>query len=89
MARIQLSESAAMKIIEYSHSTGEELLSNVRVMDNNVNSNFEGLNDPVIKRYLELSEDLNDAIKQISLKTNDVAEYCKAVLNWIEAYKNS
>ena len=89
MARIQLSESAAMKIIEYSNSTGEELLTNVRVMDNNVNTNFEGLNDPVIKRYLELSENLNDTIKQISQKTNDVAEYCKAVLTWIEAYKSS
>ena len=89
MAKIQLSESAAMKIIEYSNSTGEELLTNVRIMDSNVNSNFEGLNDPVIKRYLELSEDLNDAIKQISQKTNDVAEYCKAVLNWIDTYKSS
>ena len=89
MSKIQLSTSSALKIIDYSNRTGQELLTNVKVLNDDVNSQFRGLNDPVIKKYLELSEELNDSIKIICQKTNDVSDYCKTVINWIEMYKNS
>ena len=89
MARIQLSKEAAMKVIQYSNEAREQLMSNVAVMDNNVNSQFSGLHDPTFKRYLELSEQMQDMLKQIGVKMDSISEYCKSVILWIDTYNES
>ena len=86
MARFTISKSAAQKAIKYSEEAATELSAGVRVMDNNVNSNFAGLQDPTVKKYLELSGQMQDMIKQVSGKMNAISEYCQSVIRWIDNY---
>ena len=86
MARIKLSEKAAMDAIRYSNEAREQLIANVNIMDNNVNSQFSGLQDPSLKRYLELSGQMQDMLKQISGKMESISDYCQSVIQWIRNY---
>ena len=85
--RITLSEKAARQAISYSEEAREELLTNVSVMDNNVNSNFSGLQDPTFKKYLELSEQMQEMLKQVGVKMDEISEYCKSVIDWIQRFQ--
>lgn len=87
MART-ISREAAQKAIRYSDEATTELRSNVNVMDNNVNSIFAGLQDPTIKKYLELSEQMQDMIKQVSGRMDAISEYCQSVIRWIDGYND-
>ena len=49
MAAFTISAEAAGKAIQYSSEAVEKLSSNMRLLDTNVNSNFQGLQDPSIK----------------------------------------
>lgn len=89
MARIKLSKEAAMKAIRYSNEAREQLMTNINVMDNNVNSQFSGLQDPAFKRYLELSGQMQDMLKQISGKMESISDYCQSVIRWIDTYSES
>lgn len=89
MARIKLSKEAAMKAIAYSNEARDQLMTNINVMDNNVNSQFSGLQDPAFKRYLEMSGQMQDMLKQISGKMNDISQYCESVIRWIDSYSES
>lgn len=89
MARIKLSKDAAMKAIAYSNEARDQLMTNINVMDNNVNSQFSGLQDPAFKRYLEMSGQMQDMLKQISGKMNDISQYCESVIRWIDSYSES
>lgn len=86
MGKIVLSSGAAMKVISYSDEARNELLTNINVMDNNVNSQFTGLQDPTFKKYLELSEQMQEMLRQISGKMNDISVYCQNVIRWIDMY---
>ena len=68
MGKITISKNAALKAIEYSRQTQDDLLSNIRIMDDNVNSEFEGLQDPTIIKYLELSDQLKEKMILITNK---------------------
>lgn len=89
MGRIMLSKDAAARAITYSNEAKEQLLSNVRVMDNNVNSQFSALQDPASKRYLELSEQMQSLLIQIGGKMDDISKYCESVMRWIDAYNEN
>ncbi len=86
MAKIRLSKDAAMKAIAYSEEAREQLLENINIMDRDVNSQFEGLQDPAFVRYLELSEQMQRLLRQVGDKMNSISEYCKAVMRWIDSY---
>ena len=86
MARIKLSKEAAMKAINYSDEARDQLMANINIMDNNVNSQFSGLQDPAFKRYLELSGQMQDMLKQISGKMDEISQYCQSVIRWIDSY---
>lgn len=86
MATIRLSKNAATKVILYSEEASEQLISNINIMDNNVNSQFEGLQDPAFRRYLEMSEEMQLRLKQVSKKMADISEYCRKVIRWIDNY---
>ena len=89
MAKIKLSKEAAMKAITYSNDANEQLMTNINVMDNNVNSQFSGLQDPAFNRYLELSSQMQGMLKQIGGKMEAIAQYCQSVIRWIDAYSES
>ena len=86
MARIKLSKEAAMKAITYSNEAKDELMMNVRVMDNNVNSQFSGLRDPAFRRYLELSEQMQSLLSQVGAKMEAISDYCQTIMRWIDTY---
>ena len=86
MARIKLSREAAMKAISYSDEARNELLNNISVMDNNVNSHFSGLQDPTFKKYLELSGQMQEMLKQVSGKLDEISTYCQSVIRWIDDF---
>ena len=86
MARIKLSRNAALKAISYSDEARNELLSNINVMDNNVNSHFASLQDPTFKKYLELSGQMQEMLKQVSVKMDEISQYCQGVVRWIDDY---
>lgn len=88
MSKIMLSKDAAMKAISYSNDAKEDLLANINIMDGNVNSQFNGLQDPTIKKYLDLSEQMQNTIKQIGAKMEAISEYCQSVIRWIDAYSD-
>jgi len=89
VAKIKLSKDAAMRAITYSREASESLMSNVRMMDNNVNSQFSGLQDPSYKRYLELSGQMQDLLRQISGRMDAISQYCETVMRWIDQYSES
>ena len=86
MGRIKLSKEAAMKVIRYSEEAKEKLMTNVNVMDSGVNSQFSGLQDPTLKKYLELSSQMQDLFKQIGTGLDAVSEYCRSVARFIDEY---
>ncbi len=86
MARIKLSREAAMKAIAYSSEARDQLLSNAGILDNNVNSQFSGLTDPSIKKYVQLSEQMHGTLRQLGAKMDEISEYCKKVIRWIDEY---
>ena len=88
MARIKLSKEAAMRAIAYSNDAREQLISNINIMDNNVNSQFSGLQDPTFKRYLELSGQMQEMLKQIGGKMEAISEYCQSIIRWIDNYSD-
>lgn len=83
---IILSKEAAMKAIMYSNEAREQLMTNINVMDNNVNSQFSGLQDPSFRRYLELSEQMQNMLRQIGGKMEEISTYCQSVIRWIDKY---
>ncbi len=89
MARIKLSQKAAQDAIKYSEEARDQLMMNINVMDNNVNSQFSGLKDPAFRRYLELSGQMQDLLKQISGKMDEVSEYCQKMIAFIKAYSET
>ncbi|MBR2296053.1 MAG: hypothetical protein IKA43_01445 [Clostridia bacterium] len=86
MAAFTISAEAAGKAIQYSSEAVEKLSSNMRLLDTNVNSNFQGLQDPSIKKYLELSEQMQEMLRQVGDKMTQVEDYCKKVIAWIQDY---
>ena len=83
---IKLSKYACMKAITYSKEASDSLVQNANIMDNNVNSNFSGLQDPAFQKYLQLSEQMQNYLRQISAKMDDVARYCESVMRWMDEY---
>ena len=73
MPRIKLSKDAAMKAITYSNDANTQLMTNVKIMNNNVNSQFSGLRDPAFRRYLELSDKMQDLLSQVGSKMSDIS----------------
>lgn len=89
MSKIKLSRDAALKVISYSGDSREQLMTNINVMDNNVNAQFSGLRDPAFNRYLELSGKMQELLRQIGGKMEAVSQYCQSVIRWIDEYSES
>ncbi len=89
MAKIILSEDACKKAISYSEEASAALLKELTIMDNDVNSCFQGIQDPAILKYLQLSSQMQEMIKQVSGKMNEISDYCQKVIRWIEIYKQT
>lgn len=88
MGKITLSREAAMKAISYSEEARNSLLTNINIMDNGVNSQFAGLTDPTFKKYLELSGQMQEMLRQVGNKMDNIAEYCRKVIRWIDDYSD-
>lgn len=86
--KIIFNREAVMKAISYSDEAKNELLTNINVMDNNVNSHFASLQDPTFKKYLELSGQMQEMLKQVSGKMDEISEYCQGVVRWIDDFSN-
>lgn len=89
MGQIKLSKDACTRAITYSNEANEQLMTNISVMDNNVNSQFTGLQDPAFNRYLELSSQMQGMLKQIGGKMEAISEYCQSVIRWMDDYSDS
>ena len=88
MSRKRLSREDVMRVIASSEDAMNQLRTNVTVMDSNVNSNLSGLQDPTVKKYLELSDEMQTMIKQIGGKMEEISEYCKSVIRWMDGYSD-
>ncbi len=86
MGRIKLSREAAMKVISYSDNARNELLTNINIMDNNVNSHFASLHDPTFRKYLELADQMQGMLKQVGGKMDEISQYCHSVIRWIDDF---
>lgn len=83
---IKLSKEACRRAIDYSREASESLQANANMMDNNVNSQFANLRDPAFQKYLELSGDMQEYLRKISQRMDDVARYCEGVMRWMDEY---
>lgn len=83
---IKLSKEACVKAINYSTNARDQIMMNINVMNNNVNSQFSGLKDPSFQRYLALSEQMQEMLRQMSGKIEAISEYCQSVIRWIDTY---
>lgn len=83
---IMLSREAALKVIEYSKDTRLQLLSNANILDNNVNAQFEGLNDPSVQKYVQLSEQMHNSLNLLGAKLEEIENYCQRVIRFIDEY---
>jgi len=86
MGKFQLSKAAAQSAIYYSTETREKLLNNIKIMDTNVYSLFANLKDPTLKRYVDLSTQVDRLLIQITQRLDDISSYCRQVMNWIDKY---
>lgn len=86
MSRVKLSKPAATRIISFTSDAQEALLSNVRSMDSKVNFQFAGMQDPALKRYAQLSEQLQNTFRKIGENMEAISKYCRAVIRWIDEY---
>lgn len=64
----------------------EDLMANINVMDTNVNAHFVDVEDDDIKKYLELSSQMQDKLKEICGKIGEVSDYCQGVIDWFENF---
>lgn len=83
---IKLSKDACQRAITYSREASESLTQNANVMDNNVNAQFSALQDPAFQKYLQLSEQMQQYLRQISQKMDDVGRYCERIMRWMDEY---
>ena len=83
---ITFSKEACNQLISYSKESSEKLQHNASIMDNQVNSQFAGLQDPTFKKYMELSEKMQDYLRQIGQKMDAISDYCERVKRWIDEY---
>ena len=83
---IRLSKESVLKAIHYSKETENELKKNTRIFDDNVNSQFINLIDPTFKKYLELSEKMQEMLTRLSMKIGEISDYCESVIRWIDQY---
>lgn len=83
---IKLSKEACRRAMTYSKDASSSLQQNANVMDNSVNSQFSGLQDPAFQKYMKLSEDMQNYLRQISERMDEVARYCEGVIRWMEEY---
>ena len=74
------------RLKELADEAKNDLASNIYIMDNNVNSQFSGLQSPEFKRYVELMGRLQETLIQVSGKMNEISEYCQSVIDWINDY---
>lgn len=86
MSKVKLSKAAASRVISFTDEAYNALTSNVRAMDSRVNSQFTGMVDPALKRYAELSEKLQNTLRQIGTNMEAISKYCRAVMRWIDDY---
>lgn len=86
MSRIKLSIESAMKAIEYSNEAKDNIKMNINILDNQVNNHYNGLLDPTIIKYQELSEKMQELLKTVSMKIEDVSIYCEKIIRWIQEY---
>lgn len=86
MSKVRLSKAAASRVISFTDEAYNALTSNVRAMDSRVNSQFTGMVDPALKRYAELSEKLQNTLRQIGTNMEAISTYCRAVMRWIDDY---
>ena len=81
-----LPKDPVFRLKELADEARNDLLNNINIMDNNVNSHFSGLQDPTFRKYLELSGQMQEMLKQVSAKMNEISEYCQSVIDWISDF---
>ena len=86
MATIKLSKNAAMRAKSFSKEAYESLYSNMKILDGRVNSLFIAVKDPVFKKYLELSNEMQNLLRKISADIEKVSQYCDTIVRWIDTY---
>ena len=64
----------------------EELMANINVMDTNVSVQLAGVEDDDIKKYLELSSQMQDKLKEICGKIGEVSDYCQGIIHWFDDF---
>ncbi|MBQ2810341.1 MAG: hypothetical protein IJF11_05555 [Clostridia bacterium] len=87
--KFKISERAANEAIKLSNEAAEDLSMNMRVLDSDVNAKFAGLQDPTIKKYLELSEEMQIMLRTVSDKMEQIETYCRRIIQWINDYRNT
>ena len=80
------SREAIANVKYYTEETRGMLQQNVQIMDRHVNAKFQGLQDPTYQKYLELSENMQLLITQITVRMSSIEKYCDAVTSWMDNY---
>lgn len=88
MSKILLTRNAIIRGKEYCNDSKEQILKNTTTMNNGINQLFSNVSDPSIKKYLELNDVLDEALRKVSRKMDDLGEYCDKVLSWYDKYNN-
>ena len=81
-----LPKDPVFQLKELADEAKNELVSNIYRMDNDVNSQFLGVQSPEFKRYLELMGHLQEMLMKASGKMNEISEYCQNVIDWISDF---
>lgn len=84
----KLSISSATKAINLSKEAQEKIKSNITILDNNVNSYYSNLTDPTIIKYQQLVEKMDELLKMVTNRMEDISAYCEKVIAWIKEYNN-
>lgn len=73
---------AAQRTEALSDEACDELMQNIKILEENVNARFRDVQDDNIQKYLNLFDEINAKIREISGKISVISDYSSTVVSW-------
>lgn len=74
--------NTALRTKSISDEARDELMQNVKVLEENVNAHFRDVQDENVQKYLSSFDEINAKIREISEKIRDISDYSSTVVSW-------
>jgi len=83
---VNVTRYSVEKAKRFSDETKENLENNLRFLETMVEPELKNWNDIHVQRYLLVSAEITQAIREISQNLEKISEYCVKEIQWIDIY---